>query len=255
LFERGFIFDSYSSRIGKGTHKGVARLKSFCLKLTRNNTRTAWALKCDIKKFFDSINHDILTALLREKVRDERVAEIIEKIIRSYETKSGKGIPLGNLTSQLFSNVYLDRLDQFAKRDLRIKYYLRYADDFIILDTEKERLEKLVPVLSDFLENNLKLQLHPDKLIIKKIHSGIDFLGYIVYPTHIILRNKTKKRMLKKIAAKKMELDTGIISAETFDNVLQSYLGMLAHCRGTGIRNEIDRSTDDWCYLNFIAEG
>lgn len=254
LFEKSFIFDSYSSRIEKGTHRGVERLKKFCLKLTKNNTKTAWALKCDVRKFFDSIDHDLLVSLLRKKIKDEKLMEIIEKIIRSYKTKPGKGVPLGNLTSQLFSNIYLDKLDQFAKRDLGIKHYLRYADDFIILDIEKERLEKLVPVLGDFLENSLKLQLHPDKLIIKKIHSGIDFLGYIVYPTHIILRTKTKRRMLRKIAAKKRELDAGIISAETFDNTLQSYLGMLTHCRGMGIRNEIDRITDDWCYLNFVSE-
>lgn len=254
LFENSFIFDSYSSRIGKGTHRGVSRLKSFCLKLTRNKTRTAWALKCDIRKFFDSVDHEILISILRDKIRDEKLMEIIEKIIRSYSTKPGKGIPLGNLTSQIFSNIYLDRLDQFMKRNLRTKYYLRYADDFIILDVKKERLEKLVPVLNDFLERDLKLQLHPNKLIIRKIHNGIDFLGYVVYPTHIILRTKTKRRMLLKIADKKRELDAGIISAETFDNTLQSYLGMLTHCRGDGIRDEVDRITDDWCYLNFIVE-
>jgi retron-type reverse transcriptase len=254
LLESSFVFDSYSSRIGKGTHKGVERLKKICLKLTRNNTRTAWALKCDIRKFFDSIDHSILIALLRERVRDKRILEIVEKIVRSYETKPGKGVPLGNLTSQLFSNVYLNKLDQFVKRELRINHYLRYADDFVILDVEREKLERLVPVLSNFLENSLKLQLHPEKLTIRKIHKGIDFLGYVVYPTHVILRNNTKKRMLKKIAAKKMELDAGIISAETFDNILQSYLGMLTHCRGKGIKNEIDRITDDWCYLNFVSE-
>lgn len=254
LFEKTFIFDSYSSRMGKGTHRGVERLRKFCLKLTRNGTAAAWALKCDVRKFFDSMDHDLLISFLREKIKDEQLMEIIEKIIRSYHTGPGKGVPLGNLTSQLFSNVYLDKLDQFVKRELRVKHYLRYADDFIILDTEKEQLEKLVPVLGDFLENSLRLQLHPNKLTIRKIHRGVDFLGYVVYPTHKILRTKTRNRILKKIEAKKKELDAGIISAEAFDNTLQSYLGMLTHCRGAGIRNEIERITDDWCYLNFIAE-
>lgn len=254
LFEKSFIFDSYSSRMGKGTHRGVERLKKFCLKLTKNRTRTAWALKCDIRKFFDSMDHDLLISLLRKKIRDEKLMEIVGKIIRSYNTRPGKGVPLGNLTSQIFSNVYLDKLDQFVKRDLGIKHYLRYADDFILLDVKKEQLEKLVPVLKDFLEYELKLQLHPDKLLIRKIHRGIDFLGYIVYPTHIILRTKTKKRMLRKIAAKKKDLEAGIIDGETFNQTLQSYLGMLTHCRGAGIRDEIERITDDWCYLNFIAE-
>jgi len=253
-FDQQFIYDSYSCRLGKGTHRAVRRLSEFADKVSQNKRRTVWIFKCDIRKFFDSVDHDILISILRDKIRDEKLMEIIEKIIRSYSTKPGKGIPLGNLTSQIFSNIYLDRLDQFMKRNLRIKHYLRYTDDFIILDVKKERLEKLVPVLNDFLEQDLKLQLHPNKLIIRKIHRGIDFLGYIVYPTHLILRTKTKRRMLRKIAAKKRELDVGIISAETFDNTLQSYLGMLTHCRGEGIRNEVNRITDDWGYLNFIVE-
>lgn len=169
LFEKSFIFDSYSSRIGKGTHRGVKRLKRFCLQLTKNNTRVVWALQCDIRKFFDSVDHDILISILQNKIKDERLMEIIKKIILSYNTKPGKGIPLGNLTSQIFSNIYLNQLDQFIKRNLRVKHYLRYADDFVILDIKKERLEKLVPILSNFLENNLRLQLHPNKLLIKKL--------------------------------------------------------------------------------------
>ncbi len=240
LFERSFIFDSYSSRIGKGAHRGVKRLKSFCLKLTKNQTKTAWALKGDIRKFFDSVDHNILIFMLRAKIKDEKLMDIIEKIICSYNTKPGKGIPLGNLTSQIFSNIYLDKLDQFMKRDLGIKYYLRYADDFVILDEKKERLENLVLVLKDFLENSLKLQLHPTKLTIRKIHHGIDFLGYIVYPTYIILRTKTKRRMFRKIAIKKKELEAGMISVESFNNTIQSYLGMLTHCRAERIRNQVE---------------
>lgn len=254
LFESSFIFDSYSSRVGKGTHKAIFRLRTFILKITKNNTKTAWALKCDIRKFFDSVDHEVLLLLIREKIKDDKVLNLIEKIIRSYDKETGKGIPLGNLTSQLFSNIYLDKLDNFIKRGLREKYYIRYADDFLILNTDKERLKKLISIVGDFLQINLKLHLHSDKISIRKIHQGIDFLGAVIFPSHIILRTKTKKRMLRKIAEKKRELDAGIISAETFDDTLQSYLGMLTHCRGEEIRNEVDRITDDWCYLNFVAE-
>ncbi len=241
LFEKSYIFDSYSSRDNKGTHRAIKRLKKFCLTLTRNKTRTAWVLKCDIKKFFDSIDHEILLSLVKEKIKDKRLMAVIEEIIRSYNKKPGKGIPLGNLTSQLFSNVYLNKFDHFVKRKLRIKYYVRYADDFIILNEDKEQLEKLLPILNDYLVTKLKLHIHPDKIFIRKIHKGIDFLGGVVFPTHIILRTKTKKRMLRKIIGKKKELKAGRIDKKSFSQSLQSYFGMLKHCRGRGIRNEIYR--------------
>jgi len=240
LFERSFIFDSYSSRNGKGTHRAVKRLKKFCLMLTRNKTRTAWSLKCDIKKFFDSIDHEILLSLIGEKIKDKKLLNIIEEIIRSYNKKTEKGIPLGNLTSQLFSNVYLNQFDHFVKRELRIKYYLRYADDFVILSEEKERLEKLAPILGNFLKTKLKLKLHPDKIFIRKIHQGIDFLGYVIFPNYIILRTKTKRRMLRKLSKKKEDLSNNIISEESFSQSLQSHLGVLEHCKGFGIKKELE---------------
>jgi retron-type reverse transcriptase len=239
LFERSYIFDSYSSRDDKGTHRAIKRLKKFSLTITKNKTKTAWALKCDIKKFFDSIDHEIMLLLVREKIKDRKLMEIIEEIIRSYSKKPGKGIPLGNLTSQLFSNVYLNKFDHFVKRELKVKHYIRYADDFVILDTNRERLEKLVPVLDDFLETRLKLTLHPDKIIIRKIHQGIDFLGAVVFPTYIILRTKTKNRMFRKIKARKKELRAGLIDRKTFSQSLQSYYGMLTHCRGKKNKNKI----------------
>lgn len=241
LFEKSFIFDSYSSRDDKGTHRAVKRLKKFCLTITKNKTKTAWALKCDVKKFFDSIDHEILLSLVRGKIKDKRLMEIIENIIRSYNKEPGKGIPLGNLTSQLFSNVYLNKLDHFVKRELRAKFYIRYADDFVILSREKEYLEELVFQINNFLEEKLKLHLHPDKISIRKIHKGIDFLGAVVFPTHIILRTKTKKRMFRKIQARKKELKAGIIDKKSFSQSLQSYFGMLTHYRSNGIRNEVNK--------------
>jgi retron-type reverse transcriptase len=241
LFEKSFIFDSYSSRDNKGTHRAIKRLKKFCLTLTKNKTRTAWALKCDIKKFFDSIDHEILLSLVREKIRDVKLLDIMEEIIRSYNKEPGKGIPLGNLTSQLFSNVYLSKFDHFVKRELRAKFYIRYADDFVILSREKEYLEELVFQINNFLEEKLKLHLHPNKISIRKVHKGIDFLGAVVFPTHIILRTKTKKRMFRKIQARKKELKAGIIDKKSFSQSLQSYFGMLTHCRSNGVRNEVNK--------------
>ena len=135
--------------------------------------------------------------------------------------KRGSGLPIGNLTSQLFANIYLDELDQFIKHKLKIKYYLRYCDDFVILNTDREKLEKIIPQLSDYLQLNLKLILHPDKIIIRKLGQGIDFLGYIVLPHYRVLRTKTKRRMLKRINQKN----------------LASYLGLLKHCNSYKLKN------------------
>jgi len=124
-------------------------------------------------------------------------------------------LPIGNLTSQLFANIYLNELDQFIKHKLKVKNYLRYCDDFIILDSNKNNLEKIIPRLSAFLQSNLKLTLHPNKIIIRKLKQGIDFLGYVILPRYRVLRTKTKRRMLRRI-------NPGNIT---------SYLGLLEHCR------------------------
>jgi retron-type reverse transcriptase len=239
LFDRSFIFDSYSSRSGKGTHRAILRLRSFILKITKNNTKTAWALKCDIKKFFDSIDHDILIDLIREKINDDNLMNIIEKIIRSYKKETGNGIPLGNLTSQLFSNVYLSGFDHYVKRVLKIKYYVRYADDFVILDYDRQKLKSLAVILGKFLDENLQLKIHPNKIIIRKLHQGIDFLGYVIFPTHIVLRTKTKRRIFRKIIRRKNELERGLIDEKTFNQIIQSYFGILKHCNGHEIEKEI----------------
>ncbi len=223
IFDKSFIFDSYSSRQGKGVHRAVKRLRCFAWSLSRNNSRNVWILKADIRKFFDSVGHDILIGLISKKIKDARLMKLIETIIRSYETKPGQGIPLGNLTSQLFSNIYLNELDQFAKRKLRIKYYLRYADDFIIVAKDKKNLLDVIPVLRKFLAGELNLELHPDKISLRPWHQGIDFLGYVVFPYYTILRPKTKRRMLKRVNK----------------NNLASYLGLLSHCRGYRLKTKL----------------
>lgn len=239
LFEKTFIFDSYSSRKDKGTHRAVKRLQKFIWKLSQNNTKTVWVLKCDVKKFFDSVDHGILLQLVRQKVHDPHLMKVITDIINSFHRTNGKGIPLGNVTSQLFSNVYLNELDHYMKRVLQVKHYIRYADDFILLSRDRQPLANLIPIIEQFLSDRLQLQLHHTKTILRKSHQGIDFLGYIVFPHHIVLRTKTKQRMFRKMTLKKQLLDTGIISQESFDQALQSYLGILKHCRGRGISKEI----------------
>ncbi len=227
IFDNSFIFDSYSCRIKKGTHKAVNRLQAFSRKLSKNNTKTCYILKLDVRRFFYSVDHNILIFLIKKKISDKDAIWLIKRIIQSFP----KGIPLGNITSQLFANIYLNELDYFIKHNLRIKYYIRYCDDFIIIDNDKEYLKKIILVISNFLNNNLKLSLHPDKIIIKKYHQGIDFLGYVNFPYYRTLRTKTKKRMFKKIKQR--------ITDQFFDQTLQSYLGVLKHCNGYKLEKEI----------------
>ena len=218
-FDKKFIFDSYSCRKKKGTHRAIDRFRQFGRKVSHNNTKTAWVLKGDIKKFFASIDHNVLKNILKKYIEDVDVLLLLEKIIDSFCTNNtiNIGIPLGNLTSQLLVNVYMNEFDQFVKRKLKVKYYIRYADDFVILDENKLYLQQLIPKLSEFLEKELKLSLHPKKLFIKTLSSGVDFLGWINFSHYRIPRTSTKRRMLKKLQNND--------SKET----LASYLGLLSH--------------------------
>ncbi|MBI4779432.1 RNA-dependent DNA polymerase [Candidatus Falkowbacteria bacterium] len=237
LFDKSFIFDSYSCRFDKGTHRAVNRLAKFLGKLSHNNRDLIFALKCDIRKFFASINQNILLRLITKKIKDENSIWLIEKIIRSFS----RGLPLGNVTSQIFANIYLNELDQFVKHKLKVKYYLRYCDDFIILSQDKEYLKNLILLIDNFLNKTLNLSIHPDKIIIKKYSQGIDFLGYVVLPCHRALRTKSRRRIFKKIKISKEKLKAGFINNESFNQSLQSYYGMLKHCNGYKLKIKVDK--------------
>jgi RNA-directed DNA polymerase len=218
-FDKQFVFDSYSCREGKGAHKALDRFKYFAAKMSRNHTETCYVLKCDIRKFFASIDQVILMAILKAQIVDQDLLWLIGQVLTSFNSGLDRiGLPLGNLTSQLFSNIYLNELDQFVKKDLQIKYYIRYADDFVILSRDKKELECIVPLLNDFLNSKLRLNLHPDKLFIKTWASGVDFLGWVHFPYHRVLRTATKRRMLSNLG-------------RVGDNiaVLNSYKGLLSH--------------------------
>ncbi|MDD5528229.1 MAG: reverse transcriptase/maturase family protein [Patescibacteria group bacterium] len=240
FFVRTFIADSYSCQINKGTHCALDKFRRFAYQASKNNTRTCYVLKGDIRKFFASIDQNILLKILNEYIPDKNIIWLLEKIIKSFSAKAnGVGLPLGNLTSQLFVNIYLNKFDQFIKHKLKVKYYIRYADDFVIFSENKKWLEDLIPAIRKFLRDELKLELHPDKVFIKTIASGVDFLGMVNFPDHRILRVKTKRRMLKRLSAGRGQLRSGLISEEKFKQSRQSYLGMLKHCRGYKINRRI----------------
>lgn len=223
LFDRSFIYDSYSCRLNKGTHKAIKRLGKFIRIVSKNYTRQCWALKLDVKKFFASIDHNILIRLLEKQIKDKDILWLLTGVINSFHSEVGieEGIPLGNLTSQIFANIYMNELDQFIKHNLKIKHYLRYSDDFLILSGYNESLSRLLVPIKKFLQRNLNLELHSKKIILRKLEWGIDFLGYIVLPHYILPRTKTKKRIFKKLKIK--------INSPNFNQSLQSYLGYLSH--------------------------
>lgn len=224
FFDTTFISDSYSCRDNKGTHRALKRFDTFARKVSKNHTRTCWVLKCDIRKFFASIDHEILIAILKQRIQDESILKLLENVIGSfYSGTTGIGLPLGNLTSQLLVNIYMNEFDQYVKHKLKMKYYIRYADDFIFMSEEKYKLELLRQVACDFLTQRLKLTLHPDKVFLTTLASGVDFLGWVHFPYHKVLRTVTKKRMMRKVGERNVA----------------SYIGLLSHGNAWRLHEEI----------------
>lgn len=217
FFDAKFIDDSFSTRVGKGTHGAMDRFSLYARKVSRNHTRTCYVLKCDIRKFFASIDHEILYSILRQYIPDQGMLWLFTRIIDSFQSSSGKGLPLGNLTSQLFANIYMNGFDQFMKHGLRVKYYIRYADDFVMLSHERSVFEKTIPLVETFLSERLKLGLHPDKVSIRTIASGVDYLGWVHFSDHRIPRGTTKRRALK------------VLNSNPSEATFQSYLGLFSH--------------------------
>lgn len=219
FFDRTFIHDSYSCRLEKGTHKAIEKFRNFAYIESQNHTRTVWILKCDIKKFFATIDHAVLKDILKHYIPDKDILWLLDQIVDSFQpVKEGMGLPLGNLTSQLLVNIYMNELDQFVKRELKIKRYIRFADDFVILSGDKKKLDNVLVTIRQFLGKKLKLELHPDKVFTKTVASGVDFLGWVNFPDHRVVRTTTKRRALNAVQAKEAKTET-----------IQSYLGLLRH--------------------------
>lgn len=224
FFDRTFVDDSYSCRLSKGTHKAVERFRKFYYCVSKNCTRTVWVLKCDIRKFFANIDHSLLYEILEKYIANKDILLLIQRVIESFHsTRRGVGLPLGNLTSQLLVNIYMNEFDQFVKHKLNVKYYIRYADDFVFLSSDKDELADILRYIVRYLHEKLNLELHPDKVFIKTVASGVDFLGWVNFPKHRVLRTSTKRRMFKKLNEKNTD----------------SYLGMLSHGNGYKLSQKI----------------
>ncbi len=231
LMERHFIYDTYACRKGKGSHAGLDRLRYFMQRHYRKHGCQGWVLKCDIRKFFYSIDHDVLKIKLNKLFKGNNDIDwLLEQII---DSAPNPGIPLGNQTSQWFANFYLSGLDHFIKEKLRIKHYIRYMDDFVLIHDDKEYLRYCLTEILQYVEVNLKLQLN-SKTHIFPLRNGVDFLGFHTYLTEtgkVIrkLRQKSKNRMRRKIKKFKGLHDTGKIAKEAIDRSFQSWLGHAGH--------------------------
>lgn len=241
VFEPTFIATSFSCRVGKGTHRGVVAMGNMLRKVSKNNTRPCFALKCDVRKFFASVDQAILLNILRKRVEDKDMLNLLSEIVYSFKREGSlhKGIPIGNLTSQLFANIYMNELDQFVKNQLKAKYYVRYTDDFVIVADNVEYLQGLLPKIKQFLHDFLSLELHPNKISVRKYGQGIDFLGYVVLPNYTVLRTKTKRRILTKLDQNIYGLKSGAVSQNYFHQSLQSYLGVLSHANSYKVKQNI----------------
>ena len=257
IFDQTFIKDSYACRVGKGTHQAVNEF-------SRHARRFRYVLKCDIAKYFPSIDHEILVALLERKIKDPQVLWLMRLIVaasneqefvcRHFEGDDlfsplarRRGIPIGNLTSQFFANVYLNGFDHFVKEHLRCEAYLRYCDDFVVFGDDKASLWAIKEAMGDYLPR-LRLTLHPRKCQVMTTRDGVDFLGYRVFPTHRRLRATTAMRAIRRLREQAHACSRGMLSAEQWRQSWASWLGYAQHADTYGLRRAVTGSLALlWC--------
>jgi retron-type reverse transcriptase len=232
IFENRMIYETFACRHGKGTHAAMYH--------TQKHARTAqrkwgeyYVLKCDIKSFFPSINHNVLINIIQRYISDKKTMNLIDVIIRSYESpyQDGMGIPIGALTSQLGANIVLMPFDHWMKEENHVEFYVRYMDDFIILHNDKRCLLELLCKIENYLRDNLKLNLNP-KTGIFPGKNGIDFCGYRIWPTHIKARKSTLKRAKKRLRKMARMYRTNPAILEHAKANMMSFLGYIKHCQG-----------------------
>ncbi|MEK6863140.1 MAG: reverse transcriptase/maturase family protein [Nanoarchaeota archaeon] len=231
IYELIFIYDSYANRKGKGTLKAIQRFDQFKKKvaLPHKDYITGYCLKVDVKHYFETVDHNVLLNIVQRKIKDKNIVFLLKNILANYNNgEEGKGMPLGNLTSQFLANVYLNELDQFVKHILKAKYYLRYVDDLVILHKKKEVLESYKQEIDLFLRQKLMLELHPLKSKILTFNKGVTFLGFRVFYHHKLLRKSNWRAAKRKIISLKNDFDTGTID---YDSVYDSMMGWFAYAK------------------------
>lgn len=220
IWDKTFIYDLYSAIPGKGLHAGSYRLRQFM----RDRESTRYCLKYDISKFYPSIDHDILIEKIRKKIKCEDTLWLLEDVVRS--PGENKNVPIGNYLSQYFSNIYMSDFDHWIKEEKRMRYYIRYCDDGVILHRDRDTLQKLQVEIEEYLREELDLTLNPKTRVLDVDRQGIDFLGYRCFRDYTLLRKSSARRFKKKIKS----IEKGNHDSQNMISSIMSYLGWLRHC-------------------------
>lgn len=218
IFEKEFIYDSYACRNNKGAHRGIDRVQSFINKIEGD----VYVLKCDVYQYFYSINHEILKRVIRNKIKCTDTLWLIDQIVDS--NKSEVGIPIGNLTSQLFANIYLNELDYYIKQDLQIKYYVRYMDDMVVLNSNKSELWDIYHEIKRFINTVLELDFNARTKLFP-LSQGLDFLGYRQFYDFRLLRKRCIRSSKRKFSKFSYLYEKGLIGYDKINQSIQSFIG------------------------------
>ncbi|MCB0376035.1 MAG: RNA-directed DNA polymerase [Sinomicrobium sp.] len=229
-FEKVQIYDSYACRKGKGTYAALARARIF-------TTQYPWFLKLDIRKFFDTVHQDVLKQQLGRIFKEAHLLHIFGQIIDSYAVEAGRGLPIGNLTSQYFANHFLAGLDHYIKEELRIKAYVRYMDDLVLWHVERERLKKALDSIQEYTEQKLQVALKPP--ILNRTRCGLPFLGYRLLPTEVRLLHKSKRRFIRKAKQIEQQYDSGRWDEATCQRHLLPLLAFIRHADTKILRENV----------------
>ncbi len=230
VFERHLVFDSYASRKGKGVHAALARARFF----TR---RYRWYLKLDVRKFFDSVHHDVLKSQLARLFKDPRVLEIFGKIIDSYAASPGRGLPIGNLSSQYFANHFLSGLDHYIKEVLYIPAAMRYMDDIVLWHNDKAVLKAAQRAIAQYTETELRGALKPE--VLSASSRGLTFLDYRIFPDRTTLARQSKQRFIRKFRLLELRYDSGDWDETVCQRRALPLLAFLGHARTRKFRESI----------------
>lgn len=214
IYDKTFIYDVWSCRVGKGLLGAIERIQKFS-----QSYPDYYVWRADIKKFFDNVDHEILLKILSLKIKDAKTMKLMEEIIKSFP----KGIPIGNLTSQIFANIYLNELDRFIKYDLKSKTYLRYGDDFILFERDLGELKDFQEKTKQFLEKDLKLELHQKNNLIFQAKNGIKILGVKIYPSSRKLLPRNIKRIESRLSVKNAGSYWGILKKHANSKMIDRY--------------------------------
>jgi RNA-directed DNA polymerase len=241
VFEKSFVYDSFANRIGKGTLKAIKRFDCFKRKASSNNSKTCFTLKADIKKYFENVDHKILINVIKKKIKDRKVLWLIRKILNNSAGRgeTTKGMPLGNLTSQFFANVYLNELDNFVKHRLKAKYYIRYVDDFVILHSDRNILIQYKEEVNRFLKRRLSIELHPSKSKITTLGNRLLFLGFRVFYHHRLLKRPNLRKMKANYEILKKDYKDKRIDYDLVYDFLEGWISYAKHSNSYKLRKKI----------------